>query len=517
MAESRFRPEGHKGPLDRYLSSVQSATRKALIQAQKGFSHESLILDSPQLRAVAAMLVEFAEDLHCDVGMWRSVERANLEFFGTPLPFVLEPTAALAPDQISPERLQHFLWVLYPQVIRNVNLRPDHPDLILLSQVAAEVLCDEFAGLPDDSSVKRFLQTPDQEGWHVKRKLVWLGTKSYLFRLFCQQYVEQQNHSESQISVLDDFLCQQTTEWAGLGALEVLAGVLHLPPNRRADLLSWSVRHNALYKVLSSGDETIDVLNVINDEKYRVRLSFKDHPFVRGEFFHGSLVRWDGEWCWSGEQRGFGQVDAATVEQFKQHYRKRPTILYRYSPDALAKARELTRKQYDEFVASHGKDWQVYPSALALAAEIQKSTAAKFAALPEHDRERLVRTHGPQVSRGGTVNLPPELLESSKPIGVYFNPNEGMEIFPDFADILSGLKKNGIGLIATEENAICGLVKSHTRSPGFLRRLVEEFGIGSIAAAFLLENQNEDYLLEYLLRRYSGNYYRPRYPTMMLT
>jgi hypothetical protein len=60
-------------------------------------------------------------------------------------------------------------------------------------------------------------------------------------------------------------------------------------------------------------------------------------------------------------------------------------------------------------------------------------------------------------------------------------------------------------------------MRSHTLSPGFGRRLVEEFGIGSIAAAFLLENRKEDYLLEFLLRRYSGKYYRPRYPTMMLT
>ena len=39
---------------------------------------------------------------------------------------------------------------------------------------------------------------------------------------------------------------------------------------------------------------------------------------------------------------------------------------------------------------------------------------------------------------------------------------------------------------------------------------------GPIAAVFLLESRNEEYLLEYLLRRYSGKYYRPRYPTMML-
>ena len=64
----------------------------------------------------------------------------------------------------------------------------------------------------------------------------------------------------------------------------------------------------------------------------RVRIATDDKRFV-------VAYRWDGEWCWSGEQRGFGQAGAAAVEQFKQHYRKRPTISYRYSPDALAMAR----------------------------------------------------------------------------------------------------------------------------------------------------------------------------------
>ncbi len=436
--------------------------------------------------------------------------------FGTPLPFVLDPATASAPDQISADRLQHFLWVLYPHFIPGVVLRPDHSDLIFLSHVVAEVLRDEFAGLPNDSSVKRFLHTPDQEGWHVKRKLVWLGTKSYLFRLFCREYVERQNPKESQISVIDDFLCQQTTEWAGQGALEVLAGILDLPPNRRVDLLSWSRKTQCRVQ----GD-------LLRRREDRGLECYQRREVSRALEFQTSSVRsrrilprQPGPLGWRVVPGPENSADVARRAPKRSSSSSSIIVSGQRSFIAILRMHwrrcaKLTRKQYDEFVASHGKDWQLYPSALDLAADFQKSAAAKFAALPEHDRERLVRTHGPQVSRG-IVNLSPELTESSNAIGVYFNPNEGMEIVPNFDDILSGLKKNGIGLTAGEENAISGWMRSHTLSPGFGRRLVEEFGIGSIAAAFLLENQNEDYLLEYLLRRYSGNYFRPRSPTMML-
>ena len=47
---------------------------------------------------------------------------------------------------------------------------------------------------------------------------------------------------------------------------------------------------------------------------------------------------------------------------------------------------------------------------------------------------------------------------------------------------------------------------SRSVSPGFVRRLVEEHGSESIVAAFLLDKQNADYTLEYLLRRYKGQF-----------
>jgi hypothetical protein len=39
-----------------------------------------------------------------------------------------------------------------------------------------------FRQQPKDSGVARFLQTPNRRGWDIKRKLVWAGQHSYLFR-----------------------------------------------------------------------------------------------------------------------------------------------------------------------------------------------------------------------------------------------------------------------------------------------------------------------------------------------
>ncbi|MFC1981478.1 hypothetical protein ACFLVN_04455 [Chloroflexota bacterium] len=59
-----------------------------LIRAQESLAHNTLYLPSRKLEELATVLVEFAEDIHNDIGIRNSLERYNIEFFGTPLPFV---------------------------------------------------------------------------------------------------------------------------------------------------------------------------------------------------------------------------------------------------------------------------------------------------------------------------------------------------------------------------------------------------------------------------------------------
>ena len=515
MAKLLHRPEGHRGPLDDHLSRIHDGLVRAMAGAQKDFAHDTLELPRPVLKALAAILVEFAEDLHCGAGIWRSLERHNREFFGTPLPFLAEPGTEIPPGAITPVRVRHLLWVLYPQAIPDLIIAPEHVDLVRMAEVVAGFLGERFADLPTDSGVTQFLGTPDEYGWEVKRKLVWLGTRSYLFRYAFQGYSEEQEAEPTDIGIMDDFICQQCTDWSGLGALDILADVLDLPPDRRADLLSWSERHNAVFEVTSGNKDRIEVRNLISGGTYGVRMNLERNPFPRGSYVLGSLVPWGGEWYWSGQQKTFKTLSAKEIDGLKEGYRKLPTIYYRYSREDLAKARAMVREHYEEFVARHGKDWVVYPDGLAMAADWQKAAKEKFEALPPAEQKALLKRHG-MKEYAPSFSLPPDLLEAEDGIGVYFNPDEGQEIIEGFDDVLSGLAKRGTDLEPDEAEAIRGWVLSDSISPGFVRRLAEQYGEESIKAAFLLGKHREGYALDYLLRRYKGHFYRPRYPTLTL-
>jgi hypothetical protein len=80
------RPNQHLGRSERALMRIATDMTSFLLKAQRSLTFETLHLSKHQREAVAQILVEFAEDLHQDGGIWRSLEQYNLDFFGAKLP-----------------------------------------------------------------------------------------------------------------------------------------------------------------------------------------------------------------------------------------------------------------------------------------------------------------------------------------------------------------------------------------------------------------------------------------------
>lgn len=83
-----------------------------------------------------------------------------------------------------------------------------------------------------------------------------------------------------------------------------------------------------------------------------------------------------------------------------------------------------------------------------------------------------------------------------------------------FDMITRALQKKGKGLTEEEEYGLRAFIRDHSVSPGFVRRVVCDYGDESITSAFGAPNVDEADVLEILLRRYKGHFYRKRYPAM---
>ena len=120
---------------------------------------------------------------------------------------------------------------------------------MMRAERVADFLAHRFTDIARGSGVKRYLSQPNKFGWDAKRKLVWLGPHSCLFHNGFQNYASAHTGTWL-ISLIDDFVCEHTNGWSGLGAIGILAAILDVTDQQREDLRNWCCRHLAYFKVL---------------------------------------------------------------------------------------------------------------------------------------------------------------------------------------------------------------------------------------------------------------------------
>lgn len=507
----QYRPDNHHGEGDDNLASLAKDLFKVLKTAQKSFCYDSLRLDKSELVALTEILVEFGEDIHNNIGIWKAYEQYNRSFFGVRLPFAPSDHGG---HRITVDRIRHLLWVLYPELIPGLVLSPRHEDLEAMAQTVQLFLAMAFASVPKESGVKTFLNTPNDMGGQVKRKLIWLGTKSYMFRLMCGRYLAEENHGRLDIGYVDDFICQECTRWSGLGVIDILAGTLKLSAADRRSLRSWYERHASFYRIQAVSDVCLDVLNVINDQPYRIRVDISDHPFRPGHLVFGSLMSWRNEWYWSGKQQQWDSMAGMDVNALRDSMKRNSSqIVCRFWKEYETQVRERNETIYKAALAYNGKDLVVYPDGLAMAADWQKEMRQSWESRSPEDVQDVIRRHGLTKGRPD-MNIPPDLLQHKNGIGVYLHPVEGKEIMCEFRPLIAGMKRRGNNLTEDQQDAIQQFVTIDGISPAFVKRIIDEYGTESVKAVFRMSDNPPEYWLEYLLRRYKGSYYRKRYPSV---
>ena len=71
------RPEAHPGKGDKYLPKIIQDLANLQRKTQKEFHYDTLHLSADKIRDLSQTLVEFAEDVHNEIGIWDSLEQYN--------------------------------------------------------------------------------------------------------------------------------------------------------------------------------------------------------------------------------------------------------------------------------------------------------------------------------------------------------------------------------------------------------------------------------------------------------
>lgn len=515
-----LRPSGAPRRYTRELVRLVADFRDRLEDCVDDIESDVFLLDDDELEEWAIALTELAEDLHADIGIWRSLEAYHQEFFGVALPLLCQPGEA-ALETFDFRRFQFFLygiwWCFRPDHI----LSPEHPGFRATARFASEYFSKAFAALPRRSPVSDFLAEPNRRGWDVKRKLVWLGTRSYLFRFAFEDAMRMEDgESGDEIGKIDDFVCQQCTEWSGLGAVDVLAAALDLPDADRAVLRGWHERHAAFYRIdaLNIRDqevETLDVLNLINDEPYCIRLEMSRPacPFREGQMIFGSLTPWRGEWYWSGTQRPLASIPEDFASTRREFCKRHSSIVYRYCPDMEHRARAFDAEYFADFMRFYGSDLAVFRDDSAAVAAEQERLRIFSEIKAGGNLEKIRKGHEPSESER-LVDLAHEDVATKNSTALFYHEGEGVEMLTGYGTLLSGLKKKEEPLTWDEADILRKFIESTTISPAFVRRVIRHAGSSGLEHLYFLPEGADG--IEYLLRRFKGCYYRKRYPCISL-
>ncbi len=510
----RNRPEGFPSKDTPTLQNVAKEIYYFIKEIEKTFTYNTLVLSKSGLEELAIVVVEFAEDILNNIGIWKAIEHYNQKIFGNPLPLSLPKSESFEKDDINTYRVHHLLWKVYQELIPDLILSPEQIDLNVLTSQLTEFLNQLKKKFPKYSSVKQLLNSPNRYGWEVKRKLIWLGRNSYIFRRCFDDYIKDFD-SNRRIEGTDDFICQDKTKWSGLGVVDVLAEVINISDKQKKELRSWNERHAAYYKIISKkyGKE-LKVENIINNKMYSVYLDADLDVFNAGEIILGSLVPWNEEWYWSGVQYKYSHIPDKDLKEMKMSFIKNSgKIVYRYCDELAERAHKSIKAQYQKFIDFHGDNLVVFPDGYAMAAALQNQSKQEFKAAPKKTVERIMKKNKLK-NPCSNFSFPIDLLENETGIGVFFNPREGVEIFPDFYTLQRGLQKKGKNVTDNEKDIILGFIESNAISPSFVNRLIKKYGFESITEAFLIRNNPDKNQFEYLLKCRKGQYYFKRYPNL---
>jgi hypothetical protein len=543
------RPQGFEGAGDKYLLDIAARLTALLIEVQdEMWLYSYLYLSDEWLQTLALVLVEFAEDLHNDIGLWRSLEAYQQAFFGTPLPVVVPPGKRWRGKKLMEARLRFLMSVLYPFMQKDMILGPDDEGLPEMSQPVTKFLIEAFAEVPRGSGIKQYLSQPVRHARDVSDRLAWLGQSSYLFRLIFAGNVARDIDGKVEPAAARDFLYTATTVWSGLGVNDILAATLDLTEAQRAGVRSWYEQHLACYLVETVTRGELLLKNLFNEAYYRVELGDTEPRIEAGTMVRGALVPWDGVWHWVAEPEIYREPGRTDFEEIKTALMvEQPELVYLYDPDRLAQDRALLAEHYDHF-ADHFHEGVVYFSDGEQLAEGMIEYRAQFRQPPDYDKLRYgymssVRKGGASIEampdRGNDIGYPkfenpatwrdeygkvdertdllpyahyPSAIENA--FGMFFNRQEGIELLHDYNGVEMVMTSLGMLFEDEEREAIRRIVEDKTISPAFIESLIMENGLGSIAGAYGIDNWKTEVSQAFVLRQYKRHFYRRRYPHM---
>ncbi len=510
------RPSDYSGEGDKYLMPLIEGLAKILPDIESNYATDLFKIKRKRRKAFACIIIEFAEDLYNDIGLWKSIEYHNQKLFNTPLPIFVKDESEIE-ELFDKNRIKFLIYNISKYFIYTSFFSPFDKDFDFLAESISKYLREKFINVPKESGLKLFLSKRSDKYYQLKSKLLWIATNSYLFKLCFHSKLKDEDEDSKNIMFLDSFICEEHSIWSGLTAPEILSKAILLPLKIQNDIIKWSERLFSIYRILSYRKPFLEILNIFNKTKYQVKFELTNCPFEKDMLIFGGIIPFNNYWYWSGTQQNLGYYDKVgkeTIQKLKEDFIKScPNWTYRTYNELLNKAIKSLENMHSHFYRIYGSDFAILDTADEIKEVFLNINKLRYEELSDEMKEEYKdKFNFDKIKQFSEI--PDSVVETYKGIGIFFNQKEGLEMMLDFYNILNGLKKQGENLTIEESHSVRNFICSDVISPTFVKYFTKDYGVKSIQRSFFLNPEDDN--LEFLLHKFKGRLYKNRYPNITL-
>jgi len=356
-----FKPYGIHSSSDNYYLKLTNEINKIFYKKYNIFLET--YLDKNKIDLLAIFLVSYFEDIISETRIFSSFVKKHQELYGTELPFY--DTSEYYEDEINIQDVKFLIWYFLNTLIDNVLIYPTQPFIHLIAEDVMQVFEREYEYAPENPVLQIVYQLPDNEKDYYKIRdfLQTIIFDTYLFKIDTDfeliqvetKILEENKDDEMLPHYINELLDTSTfsvkTKLLALSSKEWAAEILGEQHSLYNSILNISNKISGFFFYKGQDETDIFLEHIATDKKFKLtKKSFEKYDELTeiDTIIHIGMVRWQGEWWFSGF---FVQMDfdANLVLDEKKSIKSRMAV--NFLDEDTEEVKDIMQKYFDAFKA----------------------------------------------------------------------------------------------------------------------------------------------------------------------
>lgn len=365
------RPFEHDLPTDQFYIRLSNRL-KELCYRNTGLFSEFKELDEEDYDILSCMAAAYFEDVVSGIGIFQTFVRICRKKCGKTLPFFhLEEYDEYLEDDINEPDIEFLIWY-YLSLKFDYVVLPHDPCIATMAGIFFEELDSQWDCAPENLPLRDFFSfkgDPDD----------YFAVRTYMQKIFFSNYLTAPDASltldkemEDAIDELAEHNVDSTTSQAllsgryddltyeirsclwGTTMTEWALAYVEDDSEIARNILTISPKLTAYFEVGAETENHYVFLRVSDRKEYRVlKRSMESNQLKEGEALRISLIRWRGDWHWSGSLGFLPSITEEEVEEDRRLAEEQQSFLHK---DYWKVVSQYIEKQYDIFLHLFGVD-----------------------------------------------------------------------------------------------------------------------------------------------------------------